>query len=199
MPPPSSAVHAACIEPRPRFRRPPRFPHPGPMSSSTQSPEVQNKKLTGETMRDGPTATCVGGVSTEPAAPAATTSARHGAAVSPVAPARRTLGGPGDIEVNATGSDCGAGTVGDEVRGGGSGTDGGCPGGTSTESAAPAATTSARHGAATSPVASARITSGGPGDIEVNATDGDCGAGTIGDEVRGGGSGTGGGCPSSMT
>jgi hypothetical protein len=166
------------------------------MSSPTQSPEVQNKKLTGETVRDGPTATCGGGVSTEPAAPAATTSARHGAAVSHVAPARRTLGGPGDIEVNATGGNCGAGTAGDEVRGGGSGTNGGCPGGASTE---PAATMSARHGAATSPIASARITSGGPGDIEVNATDGDCGAGTVGDEVRGSGSRTGGGCPSSMT
>jgi hypothetical protein len=35
-------------------------------------------------------AACGGGVSTEPAAPAATTSATHGAALSPVAPAQRT-------------------------------------------------------------------------------------------------------------
>jgi hypothetical protein len=78
-------------------------------------------------VRDGPTTAYGGGASTEHATPAATTSARQGAAVGPVAPARRTSGGPGDIEVNATGSDCGTGAAGDEVWGGGSRTGGGCP------------------------------------------------------------------------
>jgi hypothetical protein len=95
--------------------------------------------------------------------------------------------------VNATGGDCSTGTTGDKVGGGGSGTDGGCPGGSSTEPAAPVATMSVRHRAAASPVAPARRTSGGLGDIEVNATSDDYGAGTVRDEDGGGG------CPSFMT
>jgi hypothetical protein len=199
MPSLSSTIHAACVEPHPRFHRPSRFTHPGPMTSPTQSPEVQNKKLTDETVRDGPTVACGGGTSTELAAPAATMNARHGAAASPVVLTRRTSGGPGDIEVNAIGGDRGVGTAGDEVGGSGSGTGGGCPSGASTEPAFPAATTSAMHGATVSHVASAQRTSGGPRDIKVNTTGGDCTTGTAGDDVRGGGSGTGGRCPSSMT
>jgi hypothetical protein len=97
------------------------------MTSPTQSPEVQNKKLTDETVRDGPTAACGGGTSTEPAFPAATMNAMHEATVSHVASAQRTSGGPRDIKVNTTGGDCATGTAGDDVRGGGSRTGGRCP------------------------------------------------------------------------
>jgi hypothetical protein len=74
-----------------------------------------------------------------------------------------------------------------------------CGGGASTEPATPATITSARHGATVGHVASVQRTSDGPGDIEVNATNNNCGTGAAGDEVEGGGSAIGGGCPSSMT
>jgi hypothetical protein len=62
-----------------------------------------------------------------------------------------------------------------------------CSGGASTKPATPATITSARHGATVGHVASVRRTSCGPGDIEVNATNNDCGTGAVGDEVGGGG------------